>query len=118
MPDYPFAKQLHSSAHQAQMAPPPRISQPSAEELSRIFNSALVATQVSGNSNPAAELQQLMESSAFQAIIQAIRQVVRSEGISEKQAAEQLIHTFRRMDEIWSNYVFQEGVERLRNHLG
>lgn len=119
MPEYPFAKQFNSSSNYAgNHSPSLRSTQSSNEEISRIFNSALVATQVRESHNPASELQQLMGSSAFHAIMNAVRQVARTEGISERQAAEQLIRTFRKMDQIWSDYVYQEGVDRLRTQMG
>lgn len=117
--DYPFAKQYNSSAsHLGSVSHGSRAAGPSTEELTRIFNSALVASRVADSRNPASELQELMESTAFSAIMNAVRQVAGAEGISEKQAAEQIICTFRKMDQIWAEYVFQEGVDRLRNQIG
>lgn len=119
MPEYPFSKQFNSSSNYGgNHSPSLRSTQSTHEEISRIFNSALVATQVRENQSPALELQQLMGSPAFHAIMNAVRQVARTEGISERQAAEQIIRTFRKMDQIWSDYVYQEGVDRLRNQLG
>lgn len=118
--DHSFAKQFNQgpSQHPHSSASAGRPSSPTHEEVARIFNSALVATRVPESRNPASELHELMESTTFRAIMNAVRQVAHAEGIPERQAAEQIIRTFRKMDEIWSNYVFQEGVDRLRNQLG
>lgn len=87
------------------------------DDLARVFNTAIVATQAPENRNKAAELHQLMESPAFRAILAATRQLARSEGMTERQAAEQVIRTFRKVDQIWSDYVYQEGVDRLRSQI-
>ncbi|MFL5812674.1 MAG: hypothetical protein ACJ763_03785 [Bdellovibrionia bacterium] len=83
------------------------------DDLARIFNTALVATKTQPGRDFQTELYQLMESPAFRAILTAIRQHARLHGLSEKHAAEQIIRTFRKVDELWSSYVFQEGVDRL-----
>jgi hypothetical protein len=44
----------------------------------------------------------------------AVRQLAVLEGISERQAAEQLAKTFRKMDNLWGDYVFAEGLDRVR----
>jgi hypothetical protein len=87
------------------------------DDLARIFNTALVATKTQPGRDFQTELYQLMESPAFRAILTAIRQHARLQGLSEKHAAEQIIRTFRKVDELWSSYVFQEGVDRLGSGL-
>jgi len=111
----------HNHAHnhgRASISATPLIPCPSTEELSRIFNSAIVATRVAKEKNPASELHLLMETPAFQAMMNSIRQLARSEGISEREAAELLVQTFRKVDQIWADYIYQEGVNRLRNPNG
>lgn len=83
------------------------------DELARIFNTAMVATRAQENRDFSAELFLLMESPAFRAILNAVRQHARLHGISEKVAAEQVIKTFRKLDDLWSSYTFQEGVEKI-----
>ncbi len=83
------------------------------DDLARIFNTALVATKTQSGRDFQTELYQIMESPAFRAILTAIRQHARLQGLSEKHAAEQVIRAFRKVDELWSSYVFQEGVDRL-----
>lgn len=124
--DHPFTKPLHSANYQAPSQQSfghhthgePHSSSSGSEDLTRIFNTALIATQLPENPNTASELHELIDSLPFRAILHAVRQVAKSEGISERQAAESIIKTFRKMDKIWSDYVFQEGVDRLRNQLG
>lgn len=84
------------------------------EELTRIFNSALVSSRAESLKDFSHELLGLVESPAYQALINAVRQLARSQGIGERESAEILIQTFRKLDRLWSDYVFQEGVDRLR----
>ena len=83
-------------------------------ELARVFNTALVATRSQRGRNHSAELFQLMETPAFQMILHAARSLARTHGISEREASEQLIDTFRKVDQLWADYVFQEGMEKLK----
>ena len=90
------------------------------DELTKIFNSAIVSTRVDSGQAGAkardfsAELYTLVQTPAFSAILSAIRLLARSQNLSEREAAEQMIGTFRRLDGVWTDYVFQEGVDRLR----
>ena len=89
---------------------------PPVEDLARVFNTALVATRTPEvRRDISTELCQLMETPAFRAILNAIRQHARLHALSDRQAAEQVIQAFRRADQIWAEYVFQEGVEQLRS---
>jgi hypothetical protein len=88
------------------------------DDLVRVFNTALVASRVEAVRDFSTELYALVESQAFRTILNAVRQHARLQGISERQAAEQVIQTFRKVDRLWSDYVFQEGVDRLRNQMG
>jgi hypothetical protein len=81
----------------------------------RIFNTALIATQAEPGRDFTGEIYELMESPAFRAILGTVRQYSRLQGLSERQAAEQIISTFRKMDRVWRDYVFQEGVDRIKN---
>lgn len=83
------------------------------EELSRIFNTAIVATRAPASSSLTDEVYQLMESPAFRAILMAVKQHATDQGVTEQAAAEEVIRTFRKIDTLWSEYVFQEGVSRL-----
>lgn len=54
-----------------------------------------------------------MESPPFRAILHAIREHARLQGLSDRQAAEQVIQTFRGIDQLWQSYLIQEGMDRL-----
>lgn len=117
------APQHQQPASQQTHQVPPSQQQPSnatgpssanIEELTRIFNSALVSSRAESLKDFSHELLGLVESPAYQAIINAVRQLARSQGIGERESAEILIQTFRKLDRLWSDYVFQEGVDRLR----
>ncbi len=86
----------------------------SEEELARIFNTALVSTRAEGVSDFSGELRTLMSSPAVGAILQTVRSISRAQGISEREAAESLIQTFRKLDRIWTEYLYQEGLDRIK----
>jgi hypothetical protein len=95
----------------------PSSSQPasSVDDLARVFNTALISSRGPKSQDLSFEIYQVMETPAFRAILNAVRQHARLNGISERQASEQVISTFRKMDELWSAYVFQEGVNQLKS---
>jgi hypothetical protein len=107
-----FAPQTVASASSS--TAPKQAATGAKDDLSRIFNTALVSTHTAAKRDFAAELYELTESASFKAILSAVRQLSRVQGISERQAAEHVIQTFRKMDEVWSEYLFREGVDRLR----
>lgn len=87
----------------------------SVEDLARIFNTAVVTTRATQKIQDVSHLlEKLIETPAFRVILLAIRQHARNLEVSEKQAAEQIIETFRKLDELWSHYLFQEGMSRLK----
>jgi hypothetical protein len=88
---------------------------PEIDDIARTFNTALVGSRVNSNRDFSSELATLVQSSAFQVILSSVKQLSRLEGISEREAAEKLIQTFRKLDQTWSDYVFKEGVDRLRS---
>ena len=89
-------------------------SQEARDELARVFNTAMVASQAEAKRDLSAELQQLTGSVPFKAILNAVRQLASVQGITERQSAEAIIETFRKMDEVWSDYVFREGLDKIR----
>ena len=90
-------------------------SSASTAELTRLLNAAILSTRADRKKDFAGELYQLVESPAFEAILGAIRNLASSSGMSERQAAEAIVQTFRKVDQVWTEYVFQEGVDRLRD---
>lgn len=86
----------------------------SIDHLTKIFNTALVATKVQPGVDYPKELFALVETPAFRSILGAIQELARNENIAERAAAETLIQTFRQMDALWNQYMLQEGIERLK----
>lgn len=94
---------------------PPPAPAAGTDELTRIFNTAVVATKVEGVRDYSAELCAVMESPGFRAVLTAVRTLAAAEGLSERRAAETILQTFRRVDRIWGDYLIQEGIDRLKN---
>lgn len=82
--------------------------------LNQIFNTALVSSHSEEKPNSVNELHTFMESPSFGAILQSIQLLAGEQGISEIEAARDLIRTFRSMDRLWTDYLIAEGVERLK----
>ncbi len=82
--------------------------------LNQIFNTALVSSHSEAKPDSANEIHALMESPGFGAVLQSIQLLAGEQGISEIEAARELIRTFRRMDRLWTDYLVAEGVERLK----
>lgn len=98
--------------------PSPQAPAPSVQDLTRIFNTALVATRVESSRDFSAELYALVQSPAFRAILDSIRSLARDQKLGEREAAEAIVQTFRRVDRIWEDYILQEGVDRLKAQIG
>lgn len=112
-PERPVAEKAQPEPRAAE----PRARDPFGDDLVRVFNTAIVATRAETLRDFSDELIHLMETPAFRAVLNAIRHHAISQGISDKDAAEAVIHAFRKIDRIWSDYVFQEGVDRLRSQM-
>ncbi|MFN7684413.1 MAG: hypothetical protein ACK5QT_03260 [Oligoflexia bacterium] len=117
-----FSAYQPSTAPSAVSTPPPPPTSPaqsasigSLDDLGRVFNTALITTRGQPTKDWGAEIQQLMETPAFRSFLGSIRHLARSQGVSEAAAAEEMIRTIRRLDAAWQDYVFQEGLERLRS---
>lgn len=88
------------------------------DEMSLTFNTAFVRTRAPSESrNLAAELAQISNSPACRAILAAAQELAKTQNISELEASEQIIHTFRKLDDVWSAYLHQEGLARLNSEL-
>jgi len=84
------------------------------DQLVRVFNTALISTRARSNQDLSRELQGVIQSKAFQAVLSATRDLARTECISDQEAAEFVIRAFRKIDQIWKDYVFHEGIDKLK----
>jgi hypothetical protein len=107
----PSPEVVKASQPQTKIAVP---SKEARDELARVFNTAIVSSQANTTRDLSAELQQLTQSAPFKAILNAVRQLASVQGITERQSAEVIIETFREIDEVWSEYVFREGLDKIR----
>jgi hypothetical protein len=62
-------------------------------------------------------LKEICKSPSIEFISKAITQLADSQKISQDQAAVMIIETIRELDDIWSDYVTMEGIDRLKNIL-
>jgi len=87
----------------------------SLEDLGRTFNTALLTSLSRSSQGCSEEIQSAMDTQAFHSLLSSIRHLSRAQGISEAAAAEEIIRTVRRLDSAWRDYVFQQGLERLKS---
>lgn len=59
------------------------------------------------------DLQSVRSMPAMRALLSAIRDLAHSEGCSEKESAEQMVQAFRQLDRVWSQAIFQNGVQQI-----
>lgn len=83
------------------------------DDLAKIFNTALVSTREESVRDYSSELFRLMETPAFRSILTAVRHHSRQTGASERESAESIIQTFRKIDRVWGDYLAHEGMDRL-----
>lgn len=84
------------------------------EDITLIFNTAFVRTRTpSKDRNLAAELAALSQTPAGAAIRGAAQALAKQQGLSELEASEQIITTFRKLDKVWKTFLLQEGMARL-----
>ena len=86
----------------------------SVNDLAKIFNTAVVATRANSIRDFSTELREILETPELAAILGAVKQHARFGGVSERQASEQIIRAFRNLDQVWADYIFQEGVDRVQ----
>lgn len=89
----------------------------SADHHTKLFNTAIIATKVPKNTNYSTRLNGLVKNRAFKAILKSIASYAEEMGLPEDQAAEEIVQTFREIDSIWDEYIFHEGLEKLKSHL-
>lgn len=85
------------------------------DRLSRIFNTAMISTIRNNEPLEDEALNQLLATPEFRAILSAVHQVAFEKNTTEKNAAEELIRVFRRIDHAWQDYVLAKGIESLRS---
>jgi hypothetical protein len=105
--------EMAHSARESQVSTQNTAPAPSNADLTRVFNAAVLSTHTARGRDFATELYQLVGTPAFESILAAIRHLASTAGISEQQACEQVIQTFRKIDSVWKEYAFQEGYDVL-----
>lgn len=83
------------------------------DDLTRIFNSAVVELQAQPKRDFSAELFELVKTPAFSAVLSAVNELARAQGISEKSAAVLVFQTVEKLGLLWGEYLKQEGTRQL-----
>ncbi|MCM0604775.1 MAG: hypothetical protein KA715_01660 [Xanthomonadaceae bacterium] len=85
------------------------------EQLIKQINAAFVNSHAHGQKESSAqELQRILTSPALGAILRSIRILASEEGITEMVAAENVVDAMQSLDSIWTQYLIQEGLARIK----
>jgi hypothetical protein len=84
------------------------------EHWTQVFNTALISTRVENARASSSELYTLIQEPAFNALLSSIQLLATTKGVSELDAAKEMIQVFRKIDQVWSDLLIQEGFERLK----
>jgi len=85
------------------------------EHLIKMINGAIVASYKERSQEKSAhELQRLLTGPAMGAILRATRTLATEQQIPEAESAALIVQTFQKLDKIWSDYLIQEGLEKIR----
>ena len=87
-------------------------------ESIQLLNTAIIKSKEKViNSSYEERLTKINNSPAIEAINKSITILAESQKISRDQAALQVIESIRELDNIWSDYVTMEGIDRLKTML-
>lgn len=87
-------------------------------ESIQLLNTAIIKSKEKKiNSSYEERLTQINKSPAIEAINKSISYLAETQKISRDQAAVQIIEALRELDNIWSDYVTMEGIDRLKSML-
>jgi hypothetical protein len=84
------------------------------EDLLRSFNTALVSSRLDVDRNYSERISEILASPEFQAVLNAVKALSASEGISPHEASSRIMKVVRSLDDAWGRYVYSEGVEKIR----
>lgn len=85
------------------------------ETLSKALNTAFISTQLSKSTNISADLYFLKNTDAFKSLMVAVSDFSKRTGLSQERSAECLIETIRKLDNLWTEYFIQDGINRLKD---
>ena len=86
----------------------------SLESLLRSHNTAMVSTRSFDKQSLSHELSEALSTPEVHFILDAIRKLSIAQKIPQDEAAESIITTFRKIDRIWKNFIFIEGLEKIQ----
>lgn len=85
------------------------------EQLIKQINAAFVNSHSTGNREASAQdLQRILTSPTMGAVLRSIRILAAEQGLSEANAAENIVEAMQKLDSIWTRYLIQEGLSRIK----
>ena len=87
-------------------------------ETIQLLNTAIIKSKEKTiNTTYEERLLKIYQSPEIEALNKCIAQFADNQKISRDQASMQIIETIRELDNIWSDYVMMEGIDRLKSML-
>lgn len=87
-------------------------------ESIQLLNTAIIKSKEKKIDNSYEErLNKINKSPAIEAINKSITMLAEGQKVSRDQAAIQIIEALRELDNIWTDYVTMEGIDKLKNML-
>lgn len=86
-------------------------------EMIRSFNTAILTTRSEMYEDYTSKLENLLATPAFNSIMTAIHDLSVTQNISQDAAAQDVVKTFREIDNLWKSYLIQEGISKLKEQM-
>ncbi len=87
-------------------------------ESIQLLNTAIIKSKEKKiDSSYEERLNSINKSPAIEAINKSITYLAETQNVSRDQAAIQIIESLRELDQVWSDYVTMEGIDRLKSLL-
>lgn len=87
------------------------------EQRVRLLNTAVITTKIPQQPVNSTKLNAIVKSEAFSLILKCVQEFAKVKNIPEETAAAEIIQTFRNLDKVWDEYIFQEGLNQLKKQL-
>ncbi len=113
-----YAQPTHASTGRGfNSAPSPESD--SRSKLIKTLNTAIVSSRAKSHTTQSVSaldgINEVLKSSALDAILSSVKKLSLAKGISEQAAATEVVLAFRKLENFWTETLIQEGVAKLQS---
>jgi hypothetical protein len=84
--------------------------------LGRVFHTAMVNSKLPASSGCSADtIEEIVQTQAFRSILESIHALAERRQMSADAAALEIIRSFQKIDQLWSNLLVQQGIEKIKS---